>query len=89
MKDDQQRSLLKLFATSLVQSFVVWFVRIFVLSWYIYFAIQFFDQNVEGDRYVFWVIVPLSTFGLWQLIEMLAKALKLTAREPRRQGDSQ
>jgi hypothetical protein len=84
---DEKRSWPERLATLFFQSFVISFVRALALSWYIYFALQFFGQHVQGDGYMFWIMFPLSALGLWHLIDVLAKALRLTPREQSQSGD--
>ncbi len=64
-----------------VRSFVLMFGRIFVMAWYIYFALQLYTK-IESDKVIFGVMLVLSIFGLWQVIELVARATKLTDKPP-------
>lgn len=65
-----------------LRSAVHWAARVFIVSWYVYYAFHF-DAKVDDDGYMYWLVFLLSVFGLWQLIEVLAKATRLAERLPR------
>jgi len=59
-----------------IRSFVLTAARLLIMGWYVYFVVQAAPQ-LQGGGYMVLLMAVLSIFGLWQLLEVLAKALKL------------
>lgn len=57
-----------------VRSYVLWFARIFITSWYVYFVVH---MDLRGGGYLAIAMMLLSIFGLIQLIELIAKFVGL------------
>lgn len=73
-------NLFEITVRSFARAAALTFVRIFLITWYIYFGLQLY-ANVQGHQLFYWVVFLLSVLGLWRLTELGAKVLWLTGRE--------
>ena len=80
MNQNAKLNLVKRLAAIFVRSAVFTAVRLFLMSWYVYFAFFFFTK-IEGRDPFYWVVLLLSIFGLWQLIELFGRVAGLAYKE--------
>lgn len=74
MDEDKQSPFdLRRLSAIFARSFVLTIARILIMSWYVYFGLHFSEKLEAGGGYMYLVMFPLSIFGLWQLLEWLAK----------------
>lgn len=62
-----------------LRAFILMFARVVIMGWYIYFGLHFAEsiKPGSGSGYMYLIMFSLSIFGLWQLLEFLAKVTGL------------
>lgn len=83
MSDDNKLPFVVRLAGIFLRSAVLTAAQIFIMSWYVYFALHFYAK-VEGHEPFYWVIALLSVFGLWQVLQLLARVTGLADRDSKR-----